>query len=72
MTHGPWTGWTYGGSSFVADGAGRILLTARDRDTDRRLEQSGWLVVRVWEHQSVAQAADAVELALEHRRSGEA
>jgi predicted amidohydrolase len=34
MTHGPWAGWTYGGSSFVADGAGRILVTARDRDTD--------------------------------------
>lgn len=37
MTHGPWTGWTYGGSSFVADGQGRILLTARDRDTDLRV-----------------------------------
>jgi predicted amidohydrolase len=37
MTHGPWTGWTYGGSSFVADAAGRILLTARDRDTDLRV-----------------------------------
>ena len=37
MTHGPWTGWTYGGSSFVADGRGRILLTARDRDTDLRV-----------------------------------
>jgi predicted amidohydrolase len=37
MTHGPWTGWTYGGSSFVADGTGRILLTARDRDTDLRV-----------------------------------
>jgi predicted amidohydrolase len=34
MTHGPWAGWTYGGSSFVADGTGRILFTARDRDTD--------------------------------------
>jgi predicted amidohydrolase len=34
MTHGPWTGWTYGGSSFVADGRGQILLTGRDRDTD--------------------------------------
>lgn len=34
MTHGPWTGWTYGGSSFVADGRGRILLRGRDRDTD--------------------------------------
>jgi predicted amidohydrolase len=34
MTHGPWAGQTYGGSSFVADGAGKILLTLRDRDTD--------------------------------------
>lgn len=37
MTHGPWAGRTYGGSSFVADGEGRILLTARDRDTDLRV-----------------------------------
>ena len=37
MTHGPWQGQTYGGSSFVADGEGRILLTARDRDTDLRV-----------------------------------
>ena len=37
MTHGPWAGWTYGGSSFVADGTGKILLTARDRDTDLRV-----------------------------------
>ena len=37
MTHGPWTGWTYGGSSFVADGTGKIILTARDRDTDLRV-----------------------------------
>ena len=34
MTHGPWANQTYGGSSFVADGNGRILLTLRDRDTD--------------------------------------
>lgn len=34
MTHGPWAGQTYGGSSFVADGAGKILLTGKDRDTD--------------------------------------
>ena len=37
MTHGPWAGWTYGGSSFVADGEGRLLLTARDRNTDLRV-----------------------------------
>lgn len=34
MTHGPWSGQTYGGSSFVANGEGRILLTLKDRDTD--------------------------------------
>jgi predicted amidohydrolase len=37
MTHGPWKGRTYGGSSFVADGSGQILLTLRDRDTDLRV-----------------------------------
>jgi len=37
MTHGPWTGQTYGGSSFVADGTGKILLTLKDRDTDLRV-----------------------------------
>lgn len=37
MTHGPWSGRTYGGSSFVADGNGKILLRARDRDTDVRV-----------------------------------
>lgn len=37
MTHGPWAGQTYGGSSFVADGTGRILLTLKDRDTDLRV-----------------------------------
>jgi predicted amidohydrolase len=37
MTHGPWTGQTYGGSSFVADAAGKILLTLHDRDTDMKV-----------------------------------
>jgi predicted amidohydrolase len=37
MTHGPWAGQTYGGSSFVADGTGKILLTLKDRDTDLRV-----------------------------------
>ena len=41
MTHGPWQGRTYGGSSFVADGKGTILLTARDRDTDFRVIDLG-------------------------------
>lgn len=33
----------------------------RDRDTDARLEDAGWVVVRVWEHEAVAEAADRVE-----------
>ena len=37
LSHGPWSGRTYGGSSFVADGRGQILLTLRDRDTDVRI-----------------------------------
>ncbi len=37
MTHGPWAGQTYGGSSFVADETGKILLTLRDRDTDLQI-----------------------------------
>lgn len=34
MTHGPWSGRTYGGASLVVDGEGRVLFAARDRDTD--------------------------------------
>ncbi len=37
MTHGPWARQTYGGSSFVADGSGKIILTLRDRDTDLQI-----------------------------------
>ncbi len=37
MTHGPWAGQTYGGSSFVAGATGNILLTLRDRDTDMKV-----------------------------------
>ena len=37
---------------------------ARDRDTDARLIEAGWLVVRVWEHESAAAGADRVQAAL--------
>jgi len=37
MSHGPWTGRTYGGASVVSDARGEILLTLRDRDTDLRV-----------------------------------
>ncbi|WP_308738240.1 DNA mismatch endonuclease Vsr [Kocuria dechangensis] len=34
---------------------------ARDRDTDQRLKQLGWTVLRFWEHEDMTLAADAVE-----------
>lgn len=37
---------------------------ARDRDTDARLAEAGWVVVRVWEHEEPAAAADRVDRAL--------
>lgn len=41
----------------------------RDRDTDRRLAEAGWTVVRVWEHESPAEAAVRVAAAVRSRRS---
>ena len=32
----------------------------RDQDTDRRLEQAGWKVVRVWEHEDPDKAAKRI------------
>lgn len=32
----------------------------RDRDTDHRLTAAGWTVLRIWEHESPTDAADAV------------
>jgi predicted amidohydrolase len=37
MTHGPWKGQTFGGASLVADGAGSVIVTLRDRDVDVRV-----------------------------------
>ena len=36
----------------------------RDADTDRRLRDAGWAVVRIWEHEPLAEAVAAVESAL--------
>lgn len=36
----------------------------RDRETDAHLQALGWLVVRVWEHDSATCGADAVEATL--------
>ena len=39
----------------------------RDRDTDRRLADAGWLVVRVWEHESSIDALARIVVALDSR-----
>lgn len=41
---------------------------ARDQDTDSRLEESGWQVVRVWEHEDMAIAARRIATIVERRR----
>ncbi len=47
---------------------------ARDGATDRALGEAGWLVLRVWEHESPAEAAARIQqvvLQRRPRRSGE-
>ncbi len=41
---------------------------ARDEQTDRVLRQRGWVVVRVWEHEDPAEAAERVQHAVLQRR----
>jgi len=37
-----------------------VANQARDRDTDQRLQDSGWTVQRVWEHEDPVAVADRV------------
>jgi DNA mismatch endonuclease (patch repair protein) len=32
----------------------------RDRDTDRKLQDAGWITVRVWEHEDPVEAAERI------------
>ncbi|MFF0749013.1 very short patch repair endonuclease [Streptomyces sp. NPDC004267] len=41
---------------------------ARDRDTDRRLSDAGWIVLRFWEHESPEDCASTVLNAVLDRR----
>jgi DNA mismatch endonuclease, patch repair protein len=43
----------------------------RDRDTDERLREAGWVVIRVWEHEEPSKAASRVEEAVRLRRKPE-
>ena len=40
----------------------------RDRDTDRRLVNEGWAVVRVWQHDDPEEAAGRIERLVIDRR----
>lgn len=42
---------------------------ARDRRNDALLEEAGWLVVRVWEHEEPVEAADRVHRVVAARRA---
>ena len=41
----------------------------RDRDTDRRLAEGGWRVVRAWEHEVPKEVADRIETLVRPRGS---
>ncbi len=41
---------------------------ARDRDTDGRLIDAGWVIVRVWEHEDPVDAARRIEEIVSARR----
>ena len=40
---------------------------ARDADTDHRLAEAGWVVVRIWEHEDAEAAAARVAAAVRER-----
>lgn len=43
---------------------------ARDRDTDRRLDEEGWTVLRVWEHDDAETVAASVERVIRSLSNG--
>lgn len=43
---------------------------ARDLDSTFALEQGGWAVIRVWEHENPVEAVDAIEALVRIRRAG--
>ncbi|MFG2302183.1 very short patch repair endonuclease [Actinacidiphila glaucinigra] len=42
---------------------------ARDIDTDSRLAEAGWVSVRIWEHESAAEAAQRIIALVRERRA---
>lgn len=42
---------------------------ARDRDTNERLREAGWLVLRFWEHEPAEECSEAIRQAVVSRRA---
>ena len=42
---------------------------ARDADTNAKLREIGWTVIRIWEHECPEMAADAINAAMDVKRS---
>ncbi|MGY1582826.1 very short patch repair endonuclease [Streptomyces sp. MN13] len=42
---------------------------ARDRDTDQRLKEAGWTVLRFWEHESAEDCAARIAAEVERHRT---
>ena len=55
------------GESRVVGREARRRTSSADRDTDARLREAGWEVVRVWEHEDDVEAADRVEAVVRSR-----
>ncbi|KMS72409.1 DNA mismatch repair protein Vsr [Streptomyces viridochromogenes] len=53
--------------SYWSDKVARNM--ARDRDTDQRLEEAGWTVLRFWEHEPSEDCAARIAAEVEMRRS---
>ncbi|MEV5900967.1 very short patch repair endonuclease [Streptomyces sp. NPDC052127] len=53
-------------SGYWSDKVARNM--ARDRDTDQRLEEAGWTVLRFWEHEPSEDCAERIATEVEKRR----
>ncbi|MEV8430386.1 very short patch repair endonuclease [Streptomyces chartreusis] len=56
-------------SGYWSDKVARNI--ARDRDTDRQLENAGWLVLRYWEHASAQASAAEIIRVVRARRNAD-
>ncbi|MFE4262285.1 very short patch repair endonuclease [Streptomyces sp. NPDC056883] len=54
-------------SSYWSDKVARNM--ARDRDTDQRLQEAGWAVLRFWEHEPSSDCALRIAAEVDKRRA---